>query len=391
MGQGGGAVTAVRSLRNPWVDAWRALALLGVFIVNAVGYAQAPDYPQPVGGPLPADSALALALHGLLLALVQGKAWSVLCFLFGFSLGDMALRLHSTGHNARLELRARYRKLWLLGVLHGALLYFGDILTMYALCGWLASRWATARPTRLLRMWRRITVLATVLVALLVGVQWLALSADAEPLAEALINAPTLQIFMAGNAAAYLWAQAGSVLFFWPLLLWLTVAGILARRFGLLGQRRFARQFWSRHLGAPQLRWSLALNLGIALAAVWRHALGPTHPAWLGLATALAAVPGMWLAAAAIGGCMRYQHRHPAPPRWVLWLAPAGQHTLAMYLLLSLALVLGHTALRSLDGSTAPTLALAVAAWLAAVYAARWATRQGLRDPISRWLSPSST
>ncbi|WP_295951830.1 hypothetical protein [Rhodoferax sp.] len=380
---------APRSLRNPWVDALRALALLGVFVVNAVGYAQAPDYPQPVGGPLPTGAPLALVLHGLLLALVQGKAWSVLCFLFGFSLGDMALRLRATGLNVRLGLRARYRTLLLVGVVHGALLYFGDILTMYALCGWLAARWATARPARLLQIWLRITVLVTATMLVLGGSLWLAPYApnDAQPMADALIHAPTLSAFMAVNAAAYLWAQVGSVLFFLPMLLWLTVAGMLARRFGLLGQRRYARQFWRRHLGTQHLVLGLALNLDLALATVRLHALGQADTTRLGLYTVLMGLPGIWLAAAAIGYCMRYQHRYPTPPGWVAWLAPAGQHTLAMYLLLSLALVLGRTALQGLDGATAPSLALAMAAWWLAVCAARWATRHRLRDPVSRWLS----
>ena len=384
-----GAVTAARSLRNPWADALRALALLGVFIVNAVGYAQAPDYPQPVGGPLPANAPLALVLHGLLVALVQGKAWSVLCFLLGFSLGDMALRLRATGHNVWRGLRARYRALLLVGVLHGALLYFGDILTMYALCGGWAARWATTRPARLLRIWRHTTVLAIAMQLVLGGTLWLAQYApsDPQPVPIVLMHASTPWDFMAANANAYLWAQVGSVLFFLPMLLWLTVAGLLARRFGLLGTRRYARQFWRRHLGPTHLVLALALNLGLALATVRLHALGQADTTQLGLATVLMGLPGIWLAAAAVGWCMRYQHRHPSPPRWVTWLAPAGQQTLAMYLLLSLALVLGRTALQSLEGATAPSLALAIAAWWVAVCAARWATRRGLRDPVSRWLS----
>ena len=73
--------------------------------------------------------------------------------------------------------------------------------------------------------------------------------------------------------------------------------------------------------------------------------------------------------------------------RWAAWLAPAGHHTLAMYLLLSLGMALGRGALRALAGDTALTLAVALLAWLAAVATARWASRHGWRDPLARWLS----
>ncbi|SDO43508.1 uncharacterized protein SAMN05216303_1011406 [Rhodoferax sp. OV413] len=361
--------------REPWVDALRALALLGVFVVNMVGYAQTPDYPLPIGSPLPAGSVLAQVLHGLLLALVQGKAWPLLCFLFGYSLCAL--------------LRSRYRKLLCVGLLHGSLVYFGDILTAYAVCGLVATGWAGVRPARLLRIWRWLSLLVVVLLLGNGVLLWQWKDGDYPPFsaADTLVATDSLQAFIALNASSYLEGQIGSLTAFFPLLLWLTVAGMLARRFRLLGSRRAARLFWARHFGRSQLALALLLNLALGAASAWLHRAGTPHPITLSAFFVLGALPGIWLVACLLGFGMRHIHSRSQLPRWAGWLAPAGHHTLAMYLLLSLGMALGHGALRQLGGDTALTLAIALLAWLAAVAAARTASRHGWRDPLARWLS----
>nr|WP_315231466.1 hypothetical protein [uncultured Albidiferax sp.] len=379
----------LHTLREPWVDALRALALLGVFVVNMVGYAQTPDYPLPIGAPQPADSLLAQVLHGLLLALVQGKAWPLLCFLFGYSLCALALQTRARGQPVGRLLRARYGKLLCVGLLHGSLVYFGDILTAYAVCGLVAAGWASARPARLLRIWRRLTLLVVVLLLGNGVLLWQWKDGVYPPYSEAdsLVATEGLQSFIALNASSYLEGQIGSLTAFFPLLLWLTVTGMLARRFRLLGSRRAARQFWARRFGRGQLALALLLNLALGTASAWLHHTGTPHPITLSAFFVLGALPGVWLVACLLGWGQRHLHRQPQLPRWAGWLAPAGHHTLAMYLLLSLGMALGHGALRLLGGDTALTLAVALLAWLAAVAAARWASRHGWRDPLARWLS----
>lgn len=381
--------TAPHSQRDPWVDALRALALLGVFIVNMVGYTQAPDYPLPVGAPRPADSVLAQLLHGLLLALVQGKAWPLLCFLFGYSLCTQALQARARGLQPSVLLRSRYRKLLCVGLLHGSLVYFGDILTAYALCGLVAAGWASARPAQLLRIWCTLTWLILALL-LLNGVllwQWKEGIYPPYAAADTLVATPDAAAFLALNASSYLEAQIGSLFAFLPMLLWLTVAGMLAGRLRLLSGRHYARRFWARHFGRWQLVLALLLNLALGMASVLVHRGGPPHPVTLSAFFIPGVLPGMWLLACLLGTAMRRLHRQPQLPRWAVWLAPAGHHTLAMYLLLSLGMALGQSALRALDGDTALTLAIALLAWLAAVVTARWASRHGWRDPLARWLS----
>ncbi len=114
------------SHRDPFPDALRALALLGVLVINAAGYLDAPwgsvlgDAFAPIGG-------ATQALQGLYAFGVQGKAYPVLAFLFGVGL---VLAQRDLPASQALD-RARRRQKWLLllGVLHGVFIYFGDILT----------------------------------------------------------------------------------------------------------------------------------------------------------------------------------------------------------------------------------------------------------------------
>ncbi|MBP7568072.1 MAG: hypothetical protein KA795_18905, partial [Burkholderiaceae bacterium] len=116
--------------REPLPDALRALAMLSVLVMNAIGYGVAP-WGHPLGGP-PAGPWSAAA-QGLAAALLQGKGYTMLAFVFG-----MALWLAARGRPQAQALQCgivRHRRMLQLGVVHGVFIYFGDILTMYALVG----------------------------------------------------------------------------------------------------------------------------------------------------------------------------------------------------------------------------------------------------------------
>ncbi len=73
------------SVRVPFPDALRALALLDVLLINAAGYLSGPL--GPVLGEQVADSGgEALALQGFYAFGVQGKALPILAFQFGMEL-----------------------------------------------------------------------------------------------------------------------------------------------------------------------------------------------------------------------------------------------------------------------------------------------------------------
>jgi uncharacterized protein len=387
------------SVREPWIDALRMLAVFGVFIVNAMGYPFAPSYPVYVGAPQPIDSPTAWIVNGLLVAFVQGKAWPLLCFLFGYSLCAIAMQSRANGLAASYVLRLRSFKLLAVGVVHGAFIYFGDVLTSYAVCGLICAGWVLLRPAKLLEIWKVLSIVFIIftVVYVLLGLSLLLIDYfPADPIKETeaakirLFNASNISNLWILNMRTYFSAWIDAVLFL-PFLLWLTVAGVLARRFRLLSSRRFARWFWSKHLPFPQLFCALMFNIFLGISTLQLHRLSDSNEPKLAGVSLLSTSAGIWLAATLLACSMRRWHKRSVLSPWVVWLAPAGKHTLAMYLSLSIILMLSSNAYLGLSGSTLVRLHVVALAWFLVVCLARQATLKGMRDPIARWLSPAVT
>src|SRR5215468_6527542 len=113
-------MTAV-SARLPAIDALRGIALFGILLVNMAGF-----HSGISGGPGAAGS----ATGAVIMWLFTGKFILIFSFLFGWGVHTQA------AHEA---FRARYLRrllgLFLIGVVHGAFLFFGDILATYAILG----------------------------------------------------------------------------------------------------------------------------------------------------------------------------------------------------------------------------------------------------------------
>lgn len=129
------------SARIDVLDMVRGLAILGIFILNIGGFAlPSAAYLNPLY--TPAASATDIAAWAVLSVLVQGKFLGMFALLFGATL--MMLSRYSQPWNM-----ARLLVLGVIGLLHTALLWSGDILLMYSLTGvaacWIihnvSSRW----------------------------------------------------------------------------------------------------------------------------------------------------------------------------------------------------------------------------------------------------------
>ncbi len=367
--------------RQPLPDALRALAMISVLTVNSAGYLVAP-WGALLGERSPPDSQIAVMVQGLIAALLQGKGYPMLAFLFGMGL-VLATRARPApvAHERAV---ARQKKLLKLGLLHGLLVYFGDILTMYALVGWrlLAQ---VHEPWRLLR--RRLrralawalaaTVLSVVLIALFAAPAGPAGSApvDADP---SLAQARHLIDFWMVNASAYAVMQISALLLFWPVLRLCMLCGVAAARLRLLHHRR-----WRRGLWLCAQRWAgpvVLLNLGYGLTyvsvvagsqrAIWVEFLGNLF------GPALAAIYVVALALGAQGG----------RAAWCRWLAPLGQRSLTLYIghsLLGLGLFSG-AGLGLQLGSLGLAL-FALLLWGLALLAAR--ASAGRRWPFEAWMA----
>lgn len=322
------------------IDALRAVALFGILQVNIqsflwgggepLGY-----FPTPPG---PLETALYLAVG----TFVSLKFLSLFALLFGFG---FALQMRGLRRRYGLEEgKARYRRrlgfLLAVGVLHGTLLYYGDILTAYALCGFVLVGYADARPARLLAATRRFWVAHLVLTAAFVLLAdrsgQVADAAAAQRLPHELFD--RFAVMVAGGFGEqltwrvpdYLAQQSSVLLTSVPFIVGLFTLGALAARLGWLTRPRRHPRVWraARALGA----------VGLALSALgtwfdYRGALeSPGDPGMLGYTLMNLGFPALALYLAWVV--------HRQDRAWmrtaVAWLAPAGRMPLTNYLMQSL-------------------------------------------------------
>lgn len=117
------------------VDALRGFALLGVFLANLFSsfsgwfLLDAPDR-IALAGPVQ-DMVAAIAFVGL----IDGKFYSLFSLLFGAGFAIMLARLERRGASGVAIFRRRMTVLLGFGLAHLVFVWFGDILTLYALLG----------------------------------------------------------------------------------------------------------------------------------------------------------------------------------------------------------------------------------------------------------------
>lgn len=128
------------------LDLIRGVAVLGILAINIAGFAgpliatTTPHLPHPA---TPFDE----AAYALAFVLFEGKMRALFTILFGASMALFMERMEDAGRDAdALQLR-RLGWLLLFGYLHFALLWWGDILFTYALCG-LAALVCWRAPTK---------------------------------------------------------------------------------------------------------------------------------------------------------------------------------------------------------------------------------------------------
>ena len=140
-----------KSERIVAIDVLRGFAVLGILIVNIQGFARvASAYMNPTSGRVLEGADLWTWATVYLFA--DTKFISIFSLLFGAGIAMMSERMARRGvSGAGLHYR---RQLWLLffGLVHAYLIWHGDILVTYALCGFLLYPLRNLEPRRLLRI-----------------------------------------------------------------------------------------------------------------------------------------------------------------------------------------------------------------------------------------------
>ena len=133
------------------LDIIRGIAVMGIFSVNVIGFALIfPAYlnPTAAGGASGADLGIWLANH----ILIDEKMRSLFSILFGASSLLVVERALAKGESAARTHYARMAVLFVLGLMHFYLIWFGDILASYAFAG-MAAYFFLRRKTKTMLIW----------------------------------------------------------------------------------------------------------------------------------------------------------------------------------------------------------------------------------------------
>lgn len=327
------------------IDALRAFALAGILQVNIQSFVWGAG--DSLGYFIDAPSAADTAVHLLVGTFVATKFISIFAFLFGFG---AALQVRSIrglcggdAEAARIVYRRRLRFLLALGILHGLFLYYGDILALYALAGFVLVLYMDRRPAALARATRHWWIAFAALngaLTLLFETARRALPPEVDP---ALIPPDVVDKFIVFTEGGYLEQLVARATDFAYIVL---VMGVFAApqivALFLLGHLA-ARLGWIAHPERHPRVWRAAFAIGLAaaplaLAGAWLNyqtmVNSPGDPSLIGfglqtfgslLACLYVAAIVRWREAAALRAAIR-------------WLAPAGRMPLTNYLLQSLVM-----------------------------------------------------
>lgn len=154
--------------RNRAIDIARGFAVMGILLMNIVAFSM-PDAayinPDAWGGSGLADR----IAWFLAFVLVDGKMRGLFALLFGASMLMLMDRTEMAGGDGRQRHIIRCFWLALIGLAHYLLLWWGDILTLYALVGLVALAFAGKQPMQLVKLSFLAFALQFLLLALLMA------------------------------------------------------------------------------------------------------------------------------------------------------------------------------------------------------------------------------
>lgn len=117
------------------IDILRGMSIIGILFMNIVGFHMNEVYTDPL---VYFNSTLDQWLYKLNIIFIHNSFYPIFAFLFGFGLAIMAENIKDRGGNFIPVLYRRMAALLVFGLLHGFFLFYGDILNVYAVIGFVA-------------------------------------------------------------------------------------------------------------------------------------------------------------------------------------------------------------------------------------------------------------
>jgi uncharacterized protein len=379
------------------IDALRGVALFGIIVANMRGFnSPAEAYFEPhLLWPAAADR----LTQALIDALVTGKFITLFAVLFGLGFAIQLDRADARREGFTATYFRRMSALAVIGAAHAFLIWWGDILLMYALMGFVLFFFRRA-PQATVLMWALIfywlPVAVWLALALMASLGGEAPAAAAGPTPEAL--AETIRIYAHGTWRAMFaeryreWAFFNAAApFYLSRILGLFLGGMYIWRTGLFEELASQRALLRR-----LLKWAVPAGLAgnaltVILTMIWRY--DPFQPNLVTLTVWVVgsvAVPALSLSYAAVVLLLFQQ------PRWRGRLRPfvaVGRMALTNYLLQSiLCTTLFYSYGFGLFGEVGPLVGLAptLAVYsLQVVFSELWLRR--FRFGPAEWLWRSAT
>jgi uncharacterized protein len=315
------------------LDALRGFALFGVLLANLRDLS--------LYGFLPEETRAGLATAGIdrwldltMTALVDGKSFTIFTLLFGIGFAMQAERARAAGNGMSRYVR-RLLVLLFIGLLHAYLLWWGDILRLYAVLGLFLLPVARWRPWMLALLGVVIAVFVTPFIRQPMGLllPQIGSAQSAAATALAAFQGPNYVAMLRANLAYDVWTRIAA----WGLPFYVLGRLLLGAAIGRgrrLQDSEAHRRFWRR-------LFCLLLPLGIALTAFCicrdQGVFGPLRGWWRSepahAIVRLARSGGSLALGLAYVALFVLLFRIPAWRRWLQAFAPVGQMALTNYLL----------------------------------------------------------
>ncbi|MDC0707484.1 DUF418 domain-containing protein [Stigmatella sp. ncwal1] len=330
------------------LDALRGLALCGVFVSNAYMHFSG-RYPPPKEGAAPLlASPVDHAAHHVFEFLIAGKAMTLFSFLFGLGFALQMGRAQERGTPFFPLYARRLTVLLLLGLLHIFALWYGDVLSLYALTGFLLLLFRQL-PSKRLILWSLVFILGfpTALTAVQRFVPLLASSpevvqtvAQKDRLHAEALRKQSQAVFASGsyldtlrpNATIYLTRLFRPIFVSFVLIaLGRFLLGFVAGRHRLLQEPERNQPLLRRLLG-----WGLLMgvvgNSATFLVGQWANAGHiPKGAPWMFFMPTVSEMGSLGLATFYMAG-LALLFQRPRGKKWLSVLAPPGQMALTNYL-----------------------------------------------------------